>query len=340
MPTLVTGATGFVGVNLVRALTAQGEKVRALVRSSSPRSALDGLDVEFAVGDVTDAESVRAAMEGCDRVYHLAGWVQITPWDALGARRINVVGVENVCRACVTCRVERLVHVSSIAAVGHGPMDAPVDETAEWNFQSLRAPYYDTKRDGELVVRRYVDDGLDAVIVNPGYVVGPYDIKPTSGRVILRVATRRMPGVPSRGGIAFVDVRQVVEGMQAGMARGETGQRYLLVGENISYADFVARVARITGVRAPSVRWPFWSLWPAAAICDVVARWKPEKFTDVNTAILRTSFCDQYLDGSKAHRELGIAHWPIDRAVSDAFEWFQEVGYVRRVGGGWSSDVL
>lgn len=340
MPILVTGATGFVGVNLVRSLTAAREKVRALVRETSPREHLDSENVEFAVGDVTDASSVRKAMEGCDRVYHLAGWVQITPWDADGARRVNVDGVENVCRACMDCGVQRLVHVSSIAAVGHGPMAAPADEESVWNFDSLRAPYYDTKRDGELVVRRYVEDGLDAVIVNPGYVVGPFDIKPTSGRVILRVASRRMPGVPSSGGIAFVDVRQVVEGMLAAMDRGKTGDRYILAGENITYAEFGDRIARIAGVKPPRFKFPYWLLWPGAAVCDALGRWKPSAFTDANTAILRTGFCDQYLSGEKAYRELGISHWPIDRAISDAMEWFQQVGYLRREDDGWSCAAI
>ncbi len=296
--------------------------------------------VEFAVGDVTDGASVRAAMEGCDRVYHLAGWVQVTPWGGDVARRVNVEGVENVCCACVACGVKRLVHVSSIAAVGHGPMKSPADEEAMWNFGSLRAPYYDTKREGEMVVRRYVGDGLDAVVVNPGYVVGPFDVRPTSGRVILRVAAGRLPGVPSRGGIAFVDVRQVVEGMRAAMDRGKTGDRYVLVGENITYADFGARIARIVGVRGPRFRLPYWVLWPGAVVCDVVARWKPSAFADANSAILRTGFCDQYLSGEKAYRELGISRWPVDRAISDAFEWFQRVGYVRRAGDGWSSDLI
>jgi dihydroflavonol-4-reductase len=336
MPVFVTGATGFLGVNLVRALVESGETVRALVRSTSDRQWLDPKQVECVTGDVSDIESIRRAMVGCDRAYHVAGWVQITPWGVEEARRVNVTGTDNVCRVCAEMGV-RLVHTSSIAAVGHGPLDCPATEETAWNFQSLRAPYYDTKREGEDVVHGYIARGLNAVIVNPGYLVGPFDVRPTSGAVIIRLATRKLPIVPSRGGIAFVDVREAVEGMTLAMAVGRTGERYILAGENLSYIDYARLVCRIAGVKPPRIRAPFFLLWPSAWLATLAGRWRPDAFTEANLATLRTAYCDQYLSGAKALRELGLRSRPIDQAVADALEWFEEHAYLSRTPGGWSA---
>ena len=191
LPVFVTGGTGFLGVNLIRSLAADGHRIRALVRPTSKRLGLDLENVEFVQGDVTDLDSVRRGMDGCDQVYHVAGWVQFTPWGMKTARRVNVEGTENVCRTALEIGVGRVVHTSSIAAVGHGPIDAPANEETVWNLGHLRVPYYETKHEAEVVVQRYVRQGLDAVIVNPGYIVGPYDSKPTGGRLLIRIVTRR-----------------------------------------------------------------------------------------------------------------------------------------------------
>ena len=235
MPVFVTGGTGFLGVNLIRSLVQDGHTVRALVRPTSPRVGLESPAIEFIEGDITDLESLRRGIAGCDRAYHLAGWVQVTPWGIEKARRINVGGTRNICQACIEHGVTRLVHTSSIAAVGHGPMNAPATEESDWNFQFLNAPYHTTKHESEQVVKDFVGRGLDAVMVNPAYVIGPFDIKPTSGEIILKVAKGKLPGYPSRGGIGFVDVREVVSGMRLAMEKGRPGERYILNGENISY---------------------------------------------------------------------------------------------------------
>ncbi len=335
MAVFVTGGTGLVGVNLIRALVADGERVRALVRPTSPRRGLESERIEFVTGDITDIGSIRRGMEGCDRVYHLAGWVQITPWGRDQAWRINVDGTENVCRVCLEQEVARLVHTSSIAAVGHGSMEAPATEDSTWNLDTLRIPYYASKHAGEQVVRRYVEEGLDAVTVNPSYVVGPFDIKPSGGRVIIRVLTGNLPGFPARGGIGFVDVREVVEGMRAGMERGRTGSRYILSGQNMTYRDYLHLVARIGGVELPRRSAPYWLVWPAAFLATAAGCILPSFFTDFNLSVLRSGFCEHYVSAEKSRRELGVAHWPIDGAIASAIAWFDEWNYVRRTTGGW-----
>lgn len=328
MSVFVTGGTGFLGVNLIRSLVQDGQSVRALVRPTSPRVGLESSAIEFVEGDITDLQSLRQGIAGCSHVYHLAGWVQVTPWGIEKARRINVGGTQNVCRACLDLGVKRLVHTSSIAAIGHGPMDAPATEKSDWNFQFLNAPYYITKRESEQVVKDFVSQGLDAVIVNPAYVIGPFDVKPSSGEIILRVAMGKLPGYPSRGGIGFVDVREVVSGMRLAMDRGRRGERYILSGENISYGDFVRRVAKIAGVKPPRWPAPFWLLYPPVAAATLIGRVWPSKFTHFNLSALRAGFCDHYISAAKARRELGVECHPIDTAIADTLAWFRERAYL------------
>lgn len=337
MPTFVTGGTGLVGVNLIRALLARGESVRALVRQTSPRTGWDAAAVDCVTGDVTDIDSVRKAMAGCDRVYHLAGWVQITPWGIDQARRVNVSGTENVCRVALERKVDRVVHVSSIATIAQGSLGALATEDSPCNASRRLTPYHTTKFEAEQVVRRFIDRGLDAVIVNPAYVVGPFDIKPTSGRIIHRIATRRLLGYPARGGICFVDAREVADGLMRAMARGRCGERYLLGNENISYRDYAHRVASVAGVDPPRFALSYGLLYPAALVADTLGRFRPDLFRDFNLAVLRAGFCEHYVSAEKSRRELDVESRPIDQAITDALAWFEQTGYLIRTENGWRS---
>ena len=297
--------------------------------------------IEIVKGDITDADTVAAAVSGVSAVIHLAALLPPnSERDREKTFAVNVGGTENICRVACEQGVDRLVHTSSIAAVGHGSLDAPATEESAWNLGHLKAPYYDTKRRGEEVVRRYIENGLDAVIVNPAYVVGPYDVKPSGGRVIIQIATRRLLGVPSRGGICFVDVREVVDGMLAAMERGVCGERYILGNENITYRDYARRVAGIAGVDPPRWAMPYWLLLPAAVAATAIGWFNPKPFADANLTVLRTGFCEHFLSGEKARRELGVSPRPIDTAIADAIAWFAENGYLVRSADGWRSTPL
>ncbi|NOT00880.1 MAG: SDR family oxidoreductase [Phycisphaerales bacterium] len=337
MTTLVTGGTGLVGINLVRALAENGEIVRILVRPSSLLVGLDLPGIESATGDVTDLESVRRAMTGCTRVYHAAAWVSMSPWRTDLARAVNVGGTANVCRAALETRVERLVHVSSIAAVGHGPIDQPADENTPWNFAAMRSPYYATKHDAETIVRQHVDRGLDAVIVNPAYIIGPWDVRPGSGRSIILCATKRLHGCPARGGTSVVDVREVVAGMRAAMDRGRRGERYILAGENMTCREFLTRVARIAGVEPPRRAIPFGLIYLPAIIATGIHGLNPRWCPDFNLGTLRAAYCDHYVTARKARQELKLQSLPIEHAIADTLQWFENHGYLTRTPNGWRS---
>ncbi|RJP36686.1 MAG: NAD-dependent epimerase/dehydratase family protein [Phycisphaerales bacterium] len=328
----VTGGTGFLGVNLVRLLTSQGHRLRVLARPRSPRIGLVSDLIDFRHGDVTDRASLAEAMDDCEEVYHLAGWVHVTPWGRRDAWRINVEGTRNVCEAALAAGVRRLVYTSSIAAIGCAAGGSPADETTPWTLGRLRIPYYDSKREAERVVQSCVERGLDAVIVNPTYVIGPWDVKPTAGRMILQVATGRQRVYPVRGGVNFVDVRQAARGHVAAMAHGRIGERYILGGENLTYRAFFERVAAMAGVPAPGWGVGYATLALPSALGSLAGRVFPHTFEDCNLSVLRSGFIEHYVTQAKAERELGVAACPIEGAIRDALAWFVEHGYLPAAG--------
>lgn len=335
MATLVTGATGLVGVNLIRALAGDGEAVRAFVRPGSCRIGLDDLGVDYVEGDVTDVASVREAIRGCDRVYHAAGCVNVSPAVKSMAERVNVGGTRNVCEAALAAGVRRMVHVSSVAAIGAGSMNCPADESTDWNLGYLKSPYYETKAQAERIVHEYIDRGLNAVVVNPGYIVGAWDTKPSSGRMILLSAAGRMRWFPASGGIGFVGADDVVTGMRAAMERGQTGSRYILSAENLTYRAFGRIVAEVAGVRPAGWAVPKGMAYVVGALGSVGLAMGLRFCGDINLPMMRIGFCGHYLDGGKAERELGVRYGSIRTAVAEAIEWFIEHGYLERVEGRW-----
>lgn len=328
MPIFITGGTGFLGVNLVRLLVERGERVRLLVRREPSRLGLESDLIEFVRGDVTDGDSVREGLRGCDRVYHLAGWVQISPWGWGTARAVNVEGTRNVCAAAMALGVTRVVHTSSIATTGCGTLDDPADEDSAPDEAVLKIPYYRTKLEAEKVVLEHVERGLDAVIVNPTYLLGPWDVKPTSGRMLIQTATHRVCFAPRRGGINYVDVRKAAAGHVLAMERGRRGRRYLLGGENLSFRALAGRVAAITGPR-PCVALPYSVLYPFAAGGSLAGRLFPALFRDANLSVLQAAFCEHYVRSDRARHELEYEVTSVDSAIEDALRWFVEHGYMK-----------
>jgi dihydroflavonol-4-reductase len=333
MTTLVTGATGFVGLNLVRKLVERGEKVRIFARPSKrPRKGLDGLDVEQAAGDVTEKESVRAAMKDVRRVYHVAGVTKQGPWNSVRKwlKQVNVQGTDNVCSAALEAGVERLVHCSSIAAIGYGPLEKPATEEQAWNLGVLGSPYYDTKRDAEAVVRHHLEKGLDAVIVNPGFMIGAWDVKPTSSMVVLEAARRKkgIPIYPTQGGINALDVEDAVLGHISAMEKGKKGERYILGNENVKWGDLFAMANEVAGKPAPWLPVPLIPSYPFALVCNLLGWFLPDAFDNFNTTTLRASSIGAYVSPEKARRELGLPATPLKKSMERALAWFQSNGYL------------
>jgi dihydroflavonol-4-reductase len=326
MITLVTGATGLVGNNVVRLLLDRGHAVRVLGRSGASSRPLDGLEVERAVGDVCDRGSLRAACQGVELIVHAAARVHIG-WSGLSEQReVNVEGTRNVAHAAREVSA-RLVHVSTVDTVGCGTRALPADEESP-HGSPIECPYVVTKREAEQVVIDMVSEGLDAVVVNPAFMLGPWDWKPSSGRMLLAVGRGRGLMAPP-GGNDFCDVRDVAEGILAAAERGQTGRRYILGGEPLSYYEAWTLFAEVTGAYRPLrvMRKPV--LRTLGCLGSFWGRMTGRE-PDLNRASVAISIAEHHFSAARAIRELGYQARPIREAVVDAWDWFLRYGYIAR----------
>lgn len=326
-PVLVTGATGFVGSAVARALLARGRKVRALVRRGSDRRNLVGLDVELTEGDLTNPASLARAVAGCGALLHVAADYRIWVPDPEAMLKANVDGTRALMLAAAEAGVRRIVHCSSVAALGLTGTDEPADETTPASEAALVGVYKKSKYRAEQAVLALVRErALPAVIVNPAAPVGPRDIKPTpTGRMIADAASGRMPAYVDTG-LNVVHVDDVAEGHVLALERGRIGERYILGGENLGMAALLALVAREAGRRPPGIRLPIPLLWPVAMACEGLARFGVEPL--VVRDHLRMARKKMFFSSAKATAELGYAPRPARVAVADAVAWFRANGTV------------
>lgn len=324
---LVTGATGLVGNNLVRKLLARDVGVRVLVRASSPvaEQALAGLAVERVAGDLADEAALERALAGVDWVVHAAAHVHCGWRQAAAMWEVNVEGTRRVARAARRAGA-RLVHVSSVDAIGLRSDGQPADEETPPGGMP-ETPYVVTKREAEAALLEEIDRGLDAVIVNPVYMLGPWDWKPSSGRMLLEVGAGKGLFAPP-GGNDFVDVRDVATGILAALELGRTGRRYILGGHGLSYLDAWRLMARVTGRLQP--------LGLAPRPCVRLAGWLGDLATalsnregDLNSAATAMSLVDHNFSCRRAQDELGYSFRPLEDTVQDAWDWFVARGYAK-----------
>lgn len=334
MLALVTGATGFIGANLVEALTQRGWAVRALHRPSSSLKALAGLHYESAIGDVTDPASLGTAMAGVDVVFHVAAVADYWRSDAGKMMQVNVDGTRNVLQAALDASVRRVVFTSSCASLGRPPFGQALDERAQFNLQPHEFPYGYSKHLAEQICREFVARGLDIVIVNPAVVFGPRDVNLISSSLIVEAAQRVIPFVPP-GGVSVVDVADVCAGHIAAAERGCTGERYILTGENLTYRQLFDIVADVVGRPRPRLTLPGVLFKAAALPVDVVHRrlgWK----LPMSSEQVRFAAETFWFDPSKARRELGLTVRPVAETIARTYAWYVEHGYINVDRESWS----
>jgi dihydroflavonol-4-reductase len=328
-PTLLTGATGFVGSAVARVLAARGHRLRLLVRPTSDRRNLSGVDAELVLGDLTDAASLARAVGGCRYVFHVAADYRFWVPDPEAMLRANVEGTLAVMRAAQAAGVERIVHCSSVAALGMTDDDTPADETTPTNEADFIGTYKRSKFLAERAVMDLVrQEGLPAVVVNPSAPVGPRDIKPTpTGKMIRDAAAGRVPAYIDTG-LNMVHVDDVAEGHALALEKGRIGERYVLAGENLLLKDILALVAEVVGRRPPRIEIPEALVWPAAWFMEGLARLIgiPPMMTRDHIRMARHKM---FYSSAKAMRELGYTPRPLRTAIEEAVAWFRANGMLR-----------
>ncbi|NOY24262.1 MAG: NAD-dependent epimerase/dehydratase family protein [Oligoflexia bacterium] len=333
MKVLVTGATGFIGANVVRHLLARGDQVRCLVRK--PNALLDGLDVELSTAPLVPREpselaELLAAVDGCEGIFHIAGVYENGPAARRKMRDVHVYGTRALCDVAVRAGVRRLVLCSSSVTVGFGSRDAPGDEdtpldpTPVYGSTGPLRWYYDTKFQAEELATGW--GGVEVVVVNPDFVVGAFDIKPTSGQLILTMARHWLPVYPL-GGKCFIDADDCAVAHLAAMDRGLPGRRYLLGNENLSYREMMGLVAQVVGRRPPILPLSTAALRVGAAGLDLLAALKPHGAERPDRRVLLSMQEARYRSGARARRELGMPATPLRDSIDKAYRWFCDQGY-------------
>ncbi len=309
----VTGGTGLLGNNLVRSLVAAGAEVRVLSRKG-PRREFAGLAVTEIEGDLDDVGALSRLVEGADCVVHAAAMVDIRCGDRDRFESVNVAGTANVLAALPASA--RLVHVSTVDALGMRSREAPADEDCPPQPHEAGVPYVDTKRAADLLVQ---GSAADWIIVYPTYMLGPWDWRPSSGRMILEIATGKGKLAPG-GGNNFVHVGDVVDALITASGK-RRGGRWILGNENLSYAEAWALMATVTGASPPLGSLPRWVGSGAAAALDA-ARASGLREGDINAASVRMSFLPHYFSAARARRELGMRQTPVREAIEAAWTFF------------------
>ena len=300
---LVTGATGCIGSNLSQRLLQLGYNVRAFHRTASNMMTLEGIDVEHVIGDIRDGGSLRNAMRGCDTVFHTAAVVSFWKRKREEQIDINVRGTRSVVEACLACGVEKLVHTSSVAALGYRSDGRLIDETTEFNWDP-RVTYKYSKHLGELEVFSGVARGLHAAIVNPTVVIGPRDAYIHGGQIVRDTKRGRIP-IYVEGGMNVVSVHDIVAGHIAAASAGRSGERYILGGSNLTHLEVFSLAAKVLGVRPPFVKIPVWGAKALGAICDIygdITKRQPWITSDLISGIGKFN----WYSSEKAERELHI----------------------------------
>jgi dihydroflavonol-4-reductase len=325
MTTLVTGATGFLGSAVVRALLDRGEVIRVLVRPKSDRRNIDDLDVEVAEGNLNDSQSLRRAVKDCRALYHVAADYRLWVKDPGEIYETNVTATRELLLLASEAGVERIVYTSSVATLGREPSGRPADEQTPVTIDDMTGHYKRSKFLAEEDVKRLVrDEGMPVVIVNPSTIIGPRDIRPTpTGRMVEEAARGKIPAFVDTG-LNVVHVDDVATGHVQAYEHGEIGERYVLGGEDMMLREILEVIAALMGRPPPRIRLPRSAVLPIAYIAEFAARFRGsrvEPFVTVDAIKMSKSF--MYFSSDKAKKKIGYSPRPAREALADAIEWLR-----------------
>lgn len=329
----VTGATGFLGANLVRSLLGAGHSVQCFIRK--PNICIEGLNVQLSTTpihskDSGHIEALAKELRDVDGIFHVAGIFDPSPGGEERMRTVHVDATASLLAAAERAKVPRMVLCSSSITVGYGTIESPGDEDSlpdadgMYGTRGALRAYHDTKADAEALVSSH--EGVEGVIVNPDFILGPWDVKPTSGQMIVTMAKKPIPFYP-RGGKCFQSAADCADGHILAMEKGQRGRRYLLGSHNRSYKDFMGIIAKVVGARAPRLAMPNAAIWAAGLAGRVGSRLDAHRFAGLDMNVLRSMQQCRYRTDKRARNELGLKPGTLDVAVESAYRWFCDNGY-------------
>ena len=327
MLAFVTGATGFVGSHVARALAAQGADLRLLVRSGSDLRNIQELQAERVMGDLRDAASLKKAVAGCDVVFHVAADYRLWVRDPDEMYRSNVEGTKAILEAARESKVRRVVYTSSVATMGFQSNGHLANEESPVSLANMIGPYKRSKYMAEELAIEAGKSGMDVVVVNPTTPVGERDIKPTpTGRIVVDFLKKKFPAYVDTG-LNLVDVAECAQGHIAALEKGRSGERYILGGENLTLKQILDRLADITGLPSPKIKVPYVVALATGVVDQVVTGYIRNREPRATIDAVRMGRKKMFVSSGKAEHDLGWKTVPVGAALRRAVEWFRANGY-------------
>lgn len=325
MKCLVTGATGFLGTNLVHELVKIGWDIRTIVRPDSNTKHIKSLPIEIVYGDITKQQDLENAVLGCDIVFNVAGDTSFWKRHFERQRQINVEGPSMLAEACLKHKVKRLVHTSTVDVLGYNPTGVADEKWTDYNFHNTAYNYADTKREGEIRVLKYNSKGLEVVVVYPGSMIGPYDFTLQYGRLFFDLRDGKVPGCPA-GGASFGHVTEVAKAHITAAIQGVPGEGYICSGVNITYKELFDLIAAKFGKKAPNFIMKTWMLVTYGYAMQTLSVFTG-KAPEIDPGNARYMSVNAWYDSSKAVKELNYHIIPVTQMIDDAYNWYKENGY-------------
>jgi dihydroflavonol-4-reductase len=327
MLVFVTGATGFLGSHVARALAENGADLRLLVRASSNRNNIADLKADVVIGDVREPSSLGKAISGCDTVFHVAADYRLWVRDPAEMYRANVEGTRAILEAARKTGVRRVVYTSSVATMGFASNGQPANEDSPVSLDNMIGPYKRSKYMAEQVALEVTRSGMDVVIVNPTTPIGERDIKPTpTGRIVVDFLKKKFPAYVDTG-LNLVDATECARGHIAAFEKGRNGERYILGGENLTLKQILDKLAAITGLPSPKVRVPYLVALATGVVDEIVTGRIRGREPRATIDAVRMGRKKMFVSSTKAERELGWKVLPVHDALRRAADWFRANGY-------------
>ncbi|MBN2773321.1 MAG: NAD-dependent epimerase/dehydratase family protein [Prolixibacteraceae bacterium] len=327
MKTLLTGADGLLGSNVVRELIRQGFNVRVLVERGRNTGTLDGLDIEKVEGNILDKTSLAEAVSGCDFIIHAAASTSIWPPQSEIIRKVNIEGTRNLVEAAIENKVKRIVHVGTANSFGAGTKENPGDESSPFSAGKYKLDYIDSKyKVQQILLNEYKKSNTKIVIVNPTFMLGPFDSKPSSGQFLLALYQKQVPGY-TKGGRNFLYVKDAAVAVVNALTKGRPGECYILAGTNLTYKEFNEVLEKTFGIKPPKIRFPKPAIMTYGVLSEIAGKvfgFEPK----VSRAVAKISNDLYFYNAKKAVDELDLPQTPIETAVKDAIDWFKKMKYI------------